>query len=794
MKYSYKWLQELSGTERSVGELVDLLTMHAFEVEEATTIGLESDRVVVGEVMQLEPHPNADKLRVAQVNIGTEVLTIVCGAPNIAEGQKVAVALVGAMLPEDFEIKKAKIRDVESHGMICSQKELGTGESHDGIWVLPDTAEAGSLIRDIVGSDSLLDIKVLPDRAHDCLSHIGMAREIAALEGRVMDFDYDGLHVNSLALANHFTVRVDAATKTKRYIGAYLRLGELGTSPAWLQSRLKTFGIRSIHPIVDVTNFVMLELGQPLHAFDWNTLLGKKEKNITVRCAMAGEAVELLDEKTYLLHEEDVVIADGEKVLAVAGVMGGKNSAVTSETTEILLESACFDSVKTRRTRVRMNMRTDASDRFEKGLSPDLTERALARAIEILQHIATDGSSVEIEKVEVVLQPINRQELTVFPEKIDQILGVTVERSRMKECLQSLGFVATERDDNSWVVGVPAWRLDIDDVADLAEEVGRILGYHLIPKRTPVVALQLPSINITQRLIRMLEQQLVAYGLSEVYNYSFYSKQDAQSFGLDISKHLALANPMNPDQALMRTTLLVGLLRNVYENLKNFDSFMLFEKGHVYEQDVTGAVIESKQIAGAIIGDFFVAKDIVENLFVSQGIRTEWQAIEGTSNVWHPTQTAVVSGWLDGRKTKLGTVGVVHPNLLRRTGIKKKNIAVWECSLESIAHVIPETHSVEPIRKFPTSTRDIAVFVPSSMTVLQIITEVYATGGDMLLDIEVFDRYEEKDVTGRIVRTSLAFRLTFGASDRTLSTEEVEKQTEIILQILQTKLQLEPRR
>jgi len=793
MKYSYKWLQELSGTERSVGELVELLTMHAFEVEEATIVGLETDRVVVGEVMQLEPHPNADKLRVAQVNIGTETLTIVCGAPNIAEGQKVAVALVGAILPGDFEIKKAKIRDIESSGMICSQKELGIGEDHDGIWVLPATTEVGILVRDIVGSDSLLDIKVLPDRAHDCLSHVGMAREIAALEGRVMDFDYDGLQVSALALATHFTVRVDETTKTKRYIGAYLRLGKLGSSPAWLQSRLKTFGMRSIHPIVDVTNFVMLELGQPLHAFDWDTLLGKKEKNITVRAAMVDEKVDLLDEKTYILHEEDVVIVDGEKVLAVAGVMGGKNSAVTSETTEILLESACFDPIKIRRTRTRLNMRTDASDRFEKGLSPDLAERALARAIEILQHLATDKSRTEIEKVEVLSQPIDRQELVVLPEKIDQILGVMVERSRMKECLQSLGFTVTEQE-HAWLVGVPVWRLDIDGVADLAEEVGRVLGYHLIPTQTPVVALQSPSIDITQRRIRILEQQLVAYGLSEVYNYSFYSEQSARAFGLDISKHLALANPMNPDQALMRTTLLVGLLHNVYENLKNFDSFMLFEKGHVYERDATGAVIESKHIAGAIIGDFFAAKDIVENMLVSQGIRTEWQAIEGVSAVWHPTQTAVVSGWFDGRKTKLGTVGVIHPTLLRKMGIKQKNIAAWECSLEVIAQVTPETRSVESIRKFPTSTRDIAVFVPSSVTVAQIIAEARIVGGDILLDVEVFDRYEEKDEAGKIARTSLAFHLTFGASDRTLSTEEVEKQTEIILQTLQEKLQLEPRR
>jgi phenylalanyl-tRNA synthetase beta chain len=813
MKYSYKWLQELSGTEASVAELVELLTMHAFEVEGVEKSGLESDKIVAGEVVSLKPHPNADKLRVAQVSIGSETLVIVCGAPNIAEGQKVAVALIGSILPGGFEIKQATLRGIESQGMICSQKELGVGDDHDGIWVLPKTSEVGSLVRDITGSDSLLDIKVLPDRAHDCLSHVGMAREIAALEGRVVDFDYEGLQTKDLPLATHCAVRIDAETKTKRYIGVYLNLGKLGASPAWLQARLKTFGMRSIHPVVDATNFVMLELGQPLHAFDWGMLLGKQSKDILVRSAEAGEEIVLLDEKTYALTAEDVVIADGEKILAVAGVMGGQHSAVTSETSEIFLESACFDPVKIRRTRTRLGLRTDASDRFEKGLSPDLAERALARAVEILEHLAVDAQATHIGKVEAYPQLQPQQELMIYPETINALLGVTVEASTMKDCLQSLGFGVTAQEealgedapqktspqDDRWMVSVPAWRLDIDGAEDLAEEVGRLLGYSVIPSQSPQVWLQVPAANPSQALTRTIEQWLVARGLSEVCNYSFYSEQDAEACGLVREKHLALANPMNPDQALMRTTMAIGLLHNVRENLKHFDDIAIFENGRVYERDTDGTVTESKQMAGAIVlhsgeSAFFAAKDILDQLLLSRGIRTQWQAIETPGVLWHPTQTATVFAVLPEKQIELGTIGMVHPKVLERMNIKQKHVALWECSLEAIVEALPKTYRAQPLRKFPTSVRDIAVFVPRTVTVARIEAEARAVGGELLLAVEAFDRYEERDEHKYIIRTSLAFHLIFGADDRTLNTDEVEVATATILQSLQEKLHLKPRR
>ena len=796
MKFSYQWLQELSGTERTPEALVELLTMHAFEVEELEHVGFESQAVVVGEVVSLEPHPNADKLRVAQVNIGTETLGIVCGAPNIALGQKVPVALVGAVLPGGFEIKEATLRGVESSGMICSEKELGLGENHEGIMVLSTTARPGMLLEDLLGgTDTLLDIKVLPDRAHDALSHVGMAREIAVLEGHELDFDYAGLHLDFTHRPVDYFVAVEARGRSQRYIGVHVSGISVGESPLWLQTRLKTFGMRPINVIVDITNYVMLELGQPLHAFDWERISGEREKRIVVRQAGVDESVTLLDGKEYLLSENDLVIADAKQSLALAGIMGGLDSAVTVETTDILLEAAQFDPVTIRRTRSRLGLRTDASDRFEKGLSPEFPERAMARAVEMLTHLMPEARVAVLQSYP---EPQPLQEFTFDPDSVERLLGIPIEPTRMAQILRLLGFEIFE-EETHWVVQVPAWRLDIDGAADLAEEIGRVLGYDSVSSLAPMVELQASSKNPERVLVRTALDTLATLGFTEVYNYSFYGERDAESARLDRAPHLELTNPMSPDQMLMRTSLLPRLLHNTAENLKHFPAVSLVENGRVYARESESVTTETKRLAGIVTGEsaeqaFFSLKQSLQTLFGCLDISAEWLAPEMPSALWHPTRVATVSALRDGRRESLGTAGIIHPSVTEAFGLKHRHVAAFDLSLATLIDALPEIARFHPFRRFPVISRDIAFYIiPSGLSAASIEDGLHKVGGSLLLETSVFDRYTESSEPGQ-PRTSLALRLTFGADNRTLETIEVDSLMANIVEYLEQTLNVEIRR
>lgn len=789
MKYSYKWLKELSGTDKSPEELAAMITMRAFEVESVEPVGFANDRVVVGEVRTLGKHPDADKLRVAEVDVCDETLTIVCGAPNVAEGQRVAVALEGAVLPGDFVIGKRSVRGVESRGMICSQKELGTGEDGEGIWVLPGTAKTGMLVEEFLGgADVLLDIKVLPDRAHDCLSHVGMAREIAALEGRELDFDFGGLSLDFETLPEGFSVAIECE-KSERYIGARIRSAKVGPSPHWLETRLRTLGIRPINAVVDATNYVMLELGQPLHAFDWDKIAGEREKGITVRMAEAGERITLLDGKEHILADTDIVIADTEKPLALAGIMGGSDSGVTEATTELFIEAAHFDPVAIRRTRERLGLRTDASDRFEKGLSPALTEKAMARVLEILQHII----SPEAHVAQAVVGASSAQEIDCSVAGIESLLGVGLDEEEAKQALRLLGF-EVRADERGWKVDVPAWRLDIDGAADIAEEIGRLVGYDQIVPAVPYVGLAAPAYSDDRALYRALLDTLVGQGFSETYNYSFYSERDAERARLGRDGHLELANPMSPDQALLRTSLLPRLLSNVCENAKHADRCMLTEFGRTYHRLPDSGVEEARHIGGvltAVSGEqaFFELKGRVDSALRSLGLVTDWTVAEQPQAVWHPTRTAEVFCGTGETRVSVGTVGMIHPGVRQAFGIRKP-VAGFEWRLADIVRALPRERRYAPIRRFPTVSRDTAFFVPDGVTARDIVTAMRQAGGELLVTVEIFDRYRD-DATGR---TSLAFHLELAAPDRTLPGDEADQTLAEVIAAAERDLGLELRR
>lgn len=789
MKYSYKWLKELSGTDKSPEELSAMITAHAFEVEELEHVGFANPLVVIGRVAGLEKHPGADRLRVAKVDTGSdEVLTIVCGAPNIAPGQKVAVALEGATLPDNFQIARRAVRGVDSQGMICSRKELGLGNDHEGIWVLADTAKIGALLEDFLGSgDTLLNIKVLPDRAHDCLSHVGMAREIAALEGRELDFDFDGLSLDFETLPKGFSIAMENGEGSRRYIGAHMKGVAVGPSPLWLETRLRNLGVRPINNVVDVTNYVMLEIGQPLHAFDWKKMAGRNEKTITIRRAENNEKITLLDGKEYVLMSEDIIIADTEKPLALAGIMGGIDSSVTEETTEVFFEAAHFDPVAIRRTRQRLGLRTDASDRFEKGLSPILPEKALAHAVEILEHI-TGATALASQ---VYADPHQVADIACSLTEIESLLGVTLDREQAMESLRLLGFNIYPQD-GSWTVQVPSWRLDVNDAADLAEEIGRMIGYDVIGPVMPLVGLATPPIVTNRGLQRTLTDAFVAQGFIETYNYSFYSNQTMIDARLDRGEHLELANPMNPDQAFLRTSLIPNLLGNARKNLKHFDDCALVEFGKAYirmSESVTG---EFKKMAGIMTSEdaeevFFRLKGSLSVALETIGIPTEWRVPEdGPVSFWHPTRVAELWANNGAERFSLGMAGNIHPLVLRAFDVKRP-VACFELSFERTTNAVPEEKTYSAIRKFPSVFRDVALYVPEGVSAHDLEEAMRRIGGDLLIGVRLFDRY--RDASTR--KTSLAFHLEFAHPERTLESTEIESLLGTILTGLTSDLGVE---
>lgn len=771
MKFSYNWLKELSGTQKDPKELSEFLTARAFEVEEVISSHPIPDGVLVAEVLAVGKHPNADRLRIATVSLGEgKERVIVCGAPNLLEGQKVAVVLPGMTLPGGVEIREVSIRGVDSSGMICSEKELGLGENHEGILVLDEKAEAGSPLSEVLGQgDSVLDIKVLPDRAHDCLSHVGIAREIAALEGNALDYDMAGLTLSYERRSVLFDVRLGAEEKSRRYIGAMVRGVSTKPSPKWLSTRLETLGIRSINAIVDATNYVMLELGQPLHAFDWKKIAGKGRKIIGPRFAKPDERIILLDGVEYALSEEDMVIADEEHMLALAGIMGGNDSAVTEETTDVLIESAHFDPVSIRRTRTRLGIRTDASDRFEKGISEDLAERALVRVLEILTHIA--GGEV-MDMHDALFSPIQIHRMTIASEEVASLLGIQVSDEEIAQALELRGFGARASENRVRVV-VPPFRLDIESSEDIIEEVGKHLGYDRIESVAPISALTPVSVNPGRSLDAALLDASAANGFSETYNYSFYSASYAERARLPIEKHYELTNPLNPDQQYIRISLLPSLLSNVSRNAKNFDAVALVENGRTYEM---GGMLEERRWFSGVLWEknfpedgsvFFQMKRLLTRILSRVGVDVFFrvESEEGASeSYWHPVRR--VSLYV--KNTRIGTLGEIHPVVSHAFDIRKR-VAAFELDRNKLVSICSGEKLFQEFSRYPDVLRDVSFFVPPRLRVGEIVSAMQEAGGEIVKDIDLFDRYiDERD------GMSLAFHIHLGKNDATLSGKEAD--------------------
>jgi phenylalanyl-tRNA synthetase beta chain len=795
MKVSLRWLKEYVDISTPLEELCEGLTMAGLEVGGMEVIGGSWNDIVVGKIVDVSAHPNADRLRLVTVDLGKQRSTVVCGAPNVAVGGKVAFAHVGAQITdghsgEIVQLKPAKIRGVVSEGMVCSEKELGISDSHEGIMILSPEATIGIPLTEYLG-DTILDLDITPNRP-DCLSVIGIAREIAALTGNkvhIPEVHYEELE---RAIDSSASVEIVEPELCPRYCASLLTGIKVTSSPQWLQRRLLACGMRPINNIVDVTNYVMLEYGQPLHAFDYNEILGKQ---IIVRRAGNGETITTLDGVEQTLNPNILVIADKERAIAVAGIMGGSDTEVTENTTTVLIESANFNQAVIHRGSLGLRLGSEASLRFEKGLSRDLPLIALKRATQLMAELA--GGKVAKGIIDVYPGERQREPVLLPVTDIKRLLGVELEVSEVAKTLELLGFGCRQTESNSQVqVEVPWWRTDISCSADLVEEVARIIGYDKIP--TTMLSSQLPRHEPLPMLSlrRQLRSILVSCGFQEVLTYSLTSLGMLERLSPELcligSTPMKVANPMSREQEYLRTSLRAGLLSVLARNERyQEDGIRLFEIGKVFlpremdlpqEREMLCAVLSDSQRRLSWQGktepiDFFVAKGVVESILSRLGLVGRFE--EGEDESLCPGRSASVIIGDD----KLGMIGELQPKVSGAFELSE-NAYLIEIDLDKLSSFTTALKKYQPIPRYPSTSRDIALLVDEQITYQQICAIIQNLS--LVNSVALFDLYVGEQVPAG--KKSLAFRIVYQSSTQTLTDNEVDKVQQQILDKLQRDL------
>ena len=794
MKIPVSWLREYVDVSLPPRELAHRLTMAGLESEGETVFGEGWDNVSVARVVAVEPHPNADRLTLATVDTGGEQATVVCGAPNVAAGQRVAFARPGAKLLDpdtgDQEtLKAARIRGVESAGMVCSERELGLGEDHTGILVLDGDAPVGTPLADHLG-DVVLDTEPTTNRP-DWLSVLGVAHEVAALTGGSVREPELGYPEEGPLIESQVTIRVEAPDVSPRYTASLITGVRIGPSPRWLRERLLKAGQRPINNIVDVTNYVMLEYGQPLHAFDYGLL---KEQTVLVRRARAGETLVTLDGENRKLSPEALVIADAKRAIGLAGVMGGANTEMTESTTAVLVESAKFDAVNIRRTASTLKLRSEASTRFERNLNGDLASVALRRATHLIQELA--GGQVARGIIDLDARGEHQVVLPLSLDRVERVLGVRFSLKEAQGILVSLGFGCQRRDSKTTVVTVPYWRSDIAIQDDLVEELARIHGYDNIPT-TPLSQGIPPHRAQPMRALReRMKDLLSAAGMQETISYSLASYETLRSVHAADREvgPLEVSNPMTAEHQYLRTSLLGNVLNSLAANLHHEESGVgLFEAGRVYLPRRDDLPHEREMAVGVLWGersplswseakenvDFYDAKGMVEAVLEALGKRPQFRP--ASTAILHPGRTAEVL--VDGER--VGVVGEVHPDVLERFDIpRERAAALFELDLDALLPLLEEQAlRFTPLARFPGAYRDLALVLDADVAAdrLKEIIEGHA----LVESATVFDVYAGSGVAEG--KRSLAFRVHFQSEKGTLTAETVSKAQERILHELEQK-------
>lgn len=800
MRVSYTWLRELVAFSFSAKELADVLTRQGLTVDALEHWGRPYENIVVGEVKEVHKHPHADALWICKVDVGKEVLQIVCGAPNVRVGLHVPVALPGAQVGE-MTIRKAKLRGVESYGMCCAADELGISGDHSGLLTLDETLRPGTPLEAIVGGEDYIYELDIPNNRPDLLSHVGIAREIWAhlqsREGRGESYEPPQIDLEESGepIEAGLRVRVEDMRMCPRYMARMIEGVNITSSPVWMQARLYRLGMRSINNVVDITNYVLLEYGHPLHAFDGEKLVGRE---IIVRGAQRGERLKTLDGVERELDEGMIVIADAERSVALAGVMGGENTEVTEKTRVIALESAYFDAARIRRAAKRLGIVSEAAKRFERGVRGAL-EAASARAAELMMRYAHGRVRRGVIDVKVE-EP--RRAVRVHLRRSEELLGMSLEAQRVRATLHALGFACRENTKEEWEVTVPAHRVDVAEYADIAEELARVYGYDAIPVDTQVAHrsdVALKGINACRRAVRRI---LVGEGLYEAYNPSLVSVELLKRAGVKVDEErqmpLALANATTQEQSVLRTELYPGLLRNIQHNLAHgAKSVRLFEVGRVYRKDGAGGGFAERERCALVLWgqaaehgvwahermvDFFDMKGVVERLLEGLGVR-DVRYVAAVREGWHPGRTAVIEEARTGKQ--LGWAGELHPTVVRAWDLPS-GVAIAELDLEGIVEVSEGGRRFKQLPRFPAATRDVAIIVAETTTHAEVMKVIRCCGGPLLRDAALFDLYRGGQIPPGHV--SMAYHIVYRSDERTLTDEEVEVAHAALVKALEKEL------
>lgn len=782
---SLEWVSDyIDISDQDLKELAVKITQSGINVEKVITNHI--DNLVIGKVISCIDHPDSDHLHVCMVDVGkSEAIQIVCGAPNVREGLKVIVSLPGAVLPGNFEIKKGKIRGVESNGMICALYELGLEEKNDetyakGIEELNSDAKVGEDPIKYLGlDDTLYELDIHKHRNNDCYYHIGFAYEIGAILNRRVVLPQDSFKEVNDSINNHFNLDVETE-KCPYYTARMVRNIKIKESPDFIKRRLIRAGMRPINNVVDISNYVMLEYGQPLHFFD-KKKLGDK---VLVRDAKEGEKVITLDGKERILSSADIVITDGEKPVCVAGVMGGENTEVDDNTTDILIEAAIFDPVSIRYTAAKLDLRSEASIRYGKGLNFEYTDKALKRACHLLEKYADAEILTDIVKHDKVDKTIKTVEFS--PDDINKLLGIKIDEEDMKVELGRLDF-AYEYKDRKFTVTIPRRRLDIDPyVNDIAEEIGRLYGYQNLVSTLPVVPIRRGDYIGDVKYRKQVSKRLRRLGLNEAKTYTLISPDMAKLFDYEHKEKVILPNPMSIDKSVVRTSIIPSLL-NVYDYNKKrkVKDILLYEVAKTYDKSYN----EESKIAGLLSGnyisngwnfakkvDFYVVKGIVEDLLDYMGFKNRYSFTTGGVDDLHPGISAKIL--LD--KKEIGIIGRVHPKIL------KDEVYVFEISLQALmTEIKPLKYKEAP--KYPSMEKDMAFILDKSIEAGKVIDIIKKAGGRILSDVTVFDVYEGENIDNS--KKSIAFKLNFMDINRTLNEEEVMQSFKKIIEKVESEFQ-----
>lgn len=790
MKCSESWLREWVNPKKTLDELANDLTMGGLEVEETAAVAPAFSGVVIGEVLKIEKHPEADKLKLCEVNIGqSKHLNIVCGASNVRVGMKIPVAVVDAKLPNDMTIKPTKIRNAPSEGMLCSASELGLAETSDGLLELPHDAPLGKNLRDYLQlDDHTIDVSITPNRG-DCLSVRGLARDVAALTRS--DIHLQKINSNKPASTASMTISVTATEACPRYVCRVIKNVKAGAStPIWMQERLRRSGIRRISPVVDVTNYVMLELGQPMHAFDLN----KIQDQIHVRWSKQGEKIALLDGTEKILDNETLVIADAKVPLAIAGVMGGMDSGVTTVTKDILLESAYFTPRAVARQRQFYNLNSDSAYRFERGIDFTIQSEAIERATQLILDICGGEAGPVLEQVSEATLP-KTTVITLPHEKIAHVLGLNLTQTDVEKIFNLLSF-KFELDKNDWRVTVPAYRSDITLPEDLIEEIARLNGYDNIPTNPIRARLQVEQTSSAQDL-SLLRQTFCDLGYHEIVSYSFIAKKLQRLLNPEVTPKEIL-NPITADMTVMRTNLWAGLINTlIYNKSRQQNRIRLFELGTVFiTQEIN--LIEKPKLAGLVAGlavpeqwgvasrnvDFYDIKGDLESALSSLVPSQSIEFKEDSHPALHPGQCAGV--YYQGQK--IGVIGLLHPLVSQDLDLNEK-VYLFELELGQFN----DTSKIraKEISKFPEIRRDLALLVNETVPAKEIQDTIKVIAGDWLKDVFIFDVYQGKGISPGL--KSIALAVVLQHPTRTLVDDEITALMENVITALKGKLGAELR-